>query len=106
VSLLLPGDRRPIEIAHDLGAWGGVHKRLALVEPGPRPDLGGLTQSPTTLLWVTGADLAALPRELHRLPARARYVVAPTLPPGFVAAFEVAGCSGAVVDRARRSSAA
>jgi uncharacterized protein (DUF58 family) len=106
VALLLPGDRRPIAIGHDLGAWSGVHKRLALVEAGARPNLGGLGREPGTLLWVTAAAVASLPRELERLPARARYLVAPTLPPGSVATFEVAGCSGAIVDRGRRSAVA
>ena len=36
-AVLLPGDRRPIEIGHDLGAWPAVHVRLALVEEGPAP---------------------------------------------------------------------
>ena len=36
-SILLPGDRRPIEVGHDLGAWPAVHVRLALVEEGPAP---------------------------------------------------------------------
>jgi uncharacterized protein (DUF58 family) len=108
VSLLLPGDRRPIEIGHDLGAWPGAHKRLALVEAGSGPDLGGLGHWPSTLIWVSGADMASasLPRELERQTAHARYVVAPTLPPGAVAAFHVAGCSGAIVALRRRSAVA
>jgi uncharacterized protein (DUF58 family) len=101
VALLLPGDRRPIDIGHDLGAWHGVHKRLALVEAGPRPNLAGLGHAQSTLLWVTAADLASLPRELERLPIRARYLVAPALPSGAVPAFRVAGCSGAILDRPR-----
>ena len=40
-AILLPGDRRPIEIGHDLGAWPAVHVRLALVEEGARPRRGG-----------------------------------------------------------------
>lgn len=106
VALLLPGDRRPVDIGHDLGAWTGVHKRLALVEAGARPNLGGLGHATSALLWVTAAELAALPRELERLPVRVRYLVAPALPPDAVATFEVAGCSGAVVDRGHRSAAA
>ena len=35
-SILLPGDRRPVEVGHDMGAWPAVHVRLALVEEGPR----------------------------------------------------------------------
>lgn len=106
VALLLPGDRRPIAIGHDLGAWGRVHKRLALVEAGARPNLGGLGHAQSTLLWVTAADMASLPRELERLPVRARYLVAPALPAGAVAAFRVAGCSGAALEQRRRSAVA
>ena len=36
-AVLLPGDRRPIEIGHDMGAWPAVHVRLALVEAGAPP---------------------------------------------------------------------
>ena len=36
-AVLLPGDRRPIDIGHDLGAWPAVHARLALVEEGAAP---------------------------------------------------------------------
>ncbi|HEX2070894.1 MAG TPA: DUF58 domain-containing protein [Thermoleophilaceae bacterium] len=106
VALLLPGDRRPIEIDHDLGAWPGAHKRLALVEAGTTSSLGGLGPRSGALLWVTGAKLAALPRELERLAARPRYLVAPALPPGATATFTVAGCSGTVVDHGHRSAVA
>ncbi|HEX2161971.1 MAG TPA: DUF58 domain-containing protein [Thermoleophilaceae bacterium] len=106
VTLLLPGDRRPIEIDHNLGAWNGVHKRLALVEPGATPSLGGLGPRSGALLWVTGAEAASLPRELEQLAARPRYLVAPTLPPGAIAAFAVADCSGTIVDHGHRSAVA
>src|SRR4051812_18528134 len=33
-SLLLPGERRPVGLGPDLGAWPHAHARLALVEPG------------------------------------------------------------------------
>jgi len=105
VALLVPGDRRPISIDHDLGAWPGVHKRLALVEAGTKTSVGGLGPRSGALLWVTAAG-PGLPRELELLPARPRYLVAPTLPPGAVAAFEVGGCSGRIVDRGRRSAVA
>lgn len=106
VSLLLPGDRRPIEIDHDLGAWPGIHKRLALVEAGTTPSLGGLGPRAGALLWVTAAAAAALPRDLERLAARPRYLVAPALPSGAVAAFTVAGCAGTIVDYGHRSAVA
>ncbi len=105
-SVLLPGDRRPIEIGHDLGAWPGVHARLALVEEGPAPSAGVLGPRGGAVIWVTGADLRATPRALQRMPAGSRYVVAPGPLPGVRPAFEVAGCTGCQTERARRGVAA
>jgi uncharacterized protein (DUF58 family) len=105
-SVLLPGDRRPIEIGHDLGAWPAVHARLALVEEGPAPAAGVLGPRGGAVIWVTGADLRTTPRALERLPAGSRYVVAPGALPGIRAAFEVAGCTGCLVERVRRGLAA
>jgi uncharacterized protein (DUF58 family) len=105
-SVLLPGDRRPIEIGHDLGAWPGVHARLALIEEGAAPAGGVLGPRGGAVIWVTGADLRATPRALERLPAGSRYVVAPGALPGVRAAFEVAGCTGCQVERVRRGVAA
>jgi uncharacterized protein (DUF58 family) len=105
-SVLLPGDRRPIEIGHDLGAWPAVHARLALVEEGPAPTGGVLGPRGGAVIWVTGADLRTTPRALERLPAGSRYVVAPGALPGVRASFEVAGCTGCLVERVRRGVAA
>jgi uncharacterized protein (DUF58 family) len=105
-AVLLPGERRPIEIGHDLGSWPAVHTRLALVEEGPAPSSSTLGPRGGAVVWVTGADLQVAPRVLERLPAGARYVVSPTPMPGVRAAFEVAGCTGCLVERARRSAAA
>jgi uncharacterized protein (DUF58 family) len=105
-AVLLPGERRPIDIGHDLGAWPAVHARLALVEEGPAPASGILGPRGGAVIWVTGADLHTTPRALERLPAGSRYVVAPGALPGIRAAFEVAGCTGCLVERARRGVAA
>jgi uncharacterized protein (DUF58 family) len=105
-AVLLPGDRRPIEIGHDLGAWPVVHVHLAVVEAGAPPSAATLGPRGGAVLWVTGADLRTAPRALERLPAGARYVVAPTPPPGARPAFEVAGCAGCLLERARRGVAA
>jgi uncharacterized protein (DUF58 family) len=105
-AVLLPGDRRPIDISHDLGAWPAVHARLALVETGEPPAGGVLGPRGGAVIWVTGADLRATPRALERLPAGSRYVVAPGALPGVRPAFEVAGCTGCQVERARRVVAA
>jgi uncharacterized protein (DUF58 family) len=105
-SILLPGERRPIEVGHEMGAWPGLHVRLALVEEGPAPPASTLGPRGGAVVWVTGADLRATPRMLERLPAGSRYVVTPGPPPGGRPAFEVAGCTGCLVERARRSVAA
>jgi len=105
-AVLLPGDRRPISIGHDMSAWSAVHIRLALVEESGPPPAGSLGPRAGAVLWVTGADLRAAPRALERLPAGARYVVIPEPLPGVPPAFEVAGCTGCLLDRARRSVAA
>ena len=104
-AILLPGDRRPIDIGHDLGAWPGVHARLALVEEGPAPAGGVLGPRGGAVIWVTGADLrdAASARAAARrlaLRRRARRL------PGIRPAFEVAGCTGCLVERVRRGVAA
>src|SRR5688572_29406754 len=105
-AVLLPGDRRPIDIGHDLGAWPAVHARLALVEEGAAPSSGVLGPRGGAVIWVTGADLRTTPRALERLPAGSRYVVSPTRLPGVRPEFEVAGCTGCIVDRVRRGAAA
>ena len=106
-AMLLPGERRPIEVAHDMGAWPAVHVRLALVEAGRRPRSASLGPRGGAVLWVTGADLRRAPRALERVPAGARLLVSPSRaawacsPP-----FEVAGCTGCLAERVRRSVAA
>ncbi len=101
-AVLLPGERRPIEIGHDMGAWPAVHVRLALVEAGSAPPAGTLGPRGGAVIWVTGADLLSAPRALERLPAGARIVVSPTALPAVRPLFEVAGCTGSLVERARR----
>jgi uncharacterized protein (DUF58 family) len=105
-AILLPGDRRPIELGHDLHGWSSVHARLALVEPGPPPSAASLGPRGGAVMWVTGADLRQAPRALERLPAAARIVVLPSVLPGVRPLFEVAGCTGCLVERVRRSVAA
>ena len=71
-AVLLPGDRRPIDISHDLGAWPAVHARLALVQEGAAPAGSVLGPRGGAVIWVTGADLRITPRALERLPAGSR----------------------------------
>jgi uncharacterized protein (DUF58 family) len=105
-AILLPGDRRPVEIGHDLAGWSAVHARLALVESGPAPPASTLGPRGGAVIWVTGANLSSAPRALERMPAGARVVVAPMALPGVRPLFEVAGCTGCLVERVRRGVAA
>jgi uncharacterized protein (DUF58 family) len=105
-AILLPRDRRPVEIGHDLAGWSAVHARLALVESGAAPPASSLGPRGGAVIWVTGANLTGAPRALERMPAGARIVVAPIALPGIRPLFEVAGCTGSLVERVRRVVAA
>src|SRR3954447_1107947 len=105
-AILLPGDRRPVEIGRDLSGWSAVHARLALVESGPAPPASTLGPRGGAVIWVTGAGLSGVPRALERMPAGARIVVAPIALPGVRPLFEVAECTGCLVERVRRGVAA
>ena len=90
-GLLLPGERRPVEVAPDLRAWPALHVRLALVEgedgaPAPsRLERGG------AVFWVTARRLGLAPAALRRSGAGLRYLVAPGIGPGGGGP-SVAGC--------------
>ncbi|MEA2331936.1 MAG: hypothetical protein QOH58_2074 [Thermoleophilaceae bacterium] len=105
-AILLPGERRPAEVGHDLSGWQSIHARLALVAPGPPPPAASLGPRGGAVVWVTGAELLSAPRALERLPAGARIVVSPGAFKGMRPLFEVAGCTGCLVERARRGVAA
>jgi uncharacterized protein (DUF58 family) len=105
-AILLPRERRPIEIGHDLSGWASVHGRLALVEEGPGPGASALGPRGGAVIWVTGAGSAGAPRALQRMPAGARIFVSPTVLPHARPLFEVAGCTGYLVERVRRGLAA
>jgi uncharacterized protein (DUF58 family) len=98
-SLLLPGERRPVALAPDLGAWPHAHARLALVETGPAVAPAGRAPRTGGIFWVTGSSSRRPPRALERLAAGTRYLVSPTPLPGYRTAFTVAGCTGQLLDR-------
>jgi uncharacterized protein (DUF58 family) len=107
-SILLPGERRPTDIGHDLGGWPHVHARLALVEGGTAVGPPARAARSGAVFWVTAGAARRLPRSLERLAAGTRYLVTPSPVPGYRAAFSVAGCTGQLLQRprARRSAAA
>ncbi len=104
-ALLLPGDRRPVALAPDLGAWAAVHARLALVGPsGSRPPLARARRA-GAVIWVSARMDA--PRELLRGAGGGGWLVTPaaSAPPGTPVAFTVAGCAGRRLGRATRATA-
>ena len=106
-ELLLPGDRRPVQIDSDLGAWPGAHARLALIEggsdtPAPWPS----ARSRTGTVFYVAAEASRLPARVVRGAQGGLVLVLPTtVAPGrrAIPRFEVTGCRGYVlVERGAR----
>jgi uncharacterized protein (DUF58 family) len=100
-SLLLPGDRRAVDVGPDLGAWPGLHARLALVESRAGAPRARLEARRGAIFWVTAC--ARRPHGLDRVHAD-RYLVSPNNANGG-AAFTVAGCAGVAIGRGKRRAA-
>lgn len=97
-ELLLPGDRRPLQIGSDLGSWPVAHARLALVEGGPEAPAPWAASAPRTGMTFY---VAAQPRRLSERLTRGGHaglvlvLPSPAIPPGrAVPRFEVSGCRG------------
>lgn len=107
-GLLLPGERRTVEVERDLSAWPGVHARLALVDeaaqaPAPRLAPGSRLGR---LFYVAAQPLDRLPPALVTGAALAGVLVLPeALATGLSAppTFEVTGCRGFVLGAGRRA---
>lgn len=97
-DLLLPGDRRPLRIETDLGAWAAAHARLALIEGGPRTPAPSSPSRPRGgAIFYVAAQHDELPRRLVRGGQGAAVLVLPkdlTASDRHAACFEVAGCRG------------
>jgi len=97
-DLLLPGDRRPLQIEPDLGAWPGAHARRALVEGGPSAPPPSLSRRPRAgTIFYVAAEPGRLTVPLRRAGQRAAVLVLPSeLTPEVrgVPSFEVSGCRG------------
>ena len=99
-ALLLPGDRRGLELTPDLAAWPPAHVRLALLEEGERrPSLPPMKRA-GALFWVSADPSGRMPRGLERLSSGGVWLVSPG-PAGRGVRFTVAGCSGRRLGRAR-----
>jgi uncharacterized protein (DUF58 family) len=90
-AVLLPGDRRPTLLRHDMRSFAEVHARLALLEPAATYPAISRRAGGGQVVWVTASH--AIPS----LPARlgAGWIVAPhPLAAGAPAEFRVGGCIG------------
>jgi len=94
-GLLLPGERRPIEVARDLRAWPALHVRLALVESGDEAPAASRLERGGAIFWVSPRRSGLAPSALRRSGAGSRYLVAP-------AAASAAGGSSVAGCRMRR----
>ena len=107
-ELLLPGDRRPLTIEPQLGAWPGAHAALALIEGGPRAPAPALTQRRGAVFYVAAAPPQRMPAAAEHTSA-AFLVVPREMAAGLGRpAFEVAGCLGfsaGAAARRRRATA-
>jgi uncharacterized protein (DUF58 family) len=90
-GVLLPGDRRPTLLRHDMRSFNEIHARLALLEPSTSYPALAKRPGSGPVVWVTASH--AIPS----LPTRmgAGWIVAPhPLAAGAPAEFRVGGCIG------------
>lgn len=101
-SVLLPGDRRPVELGERLAGWPQVHARLALVGTdgaGGGPALVSLTQRRGPIIFVSARMRARTPQALGTARGATRIIVVPGALAERRPLFAVAGCSGYEVSR-------
>jgi uncharacterized protein (DUF58 family) len=103
-ALLLPGDRRVVEVDSDLRAWPPLHARLALIEPEDGPPLAARVERAGAVFWVA-AGASSAPPGIARAAAAVRYLVTPAPMSEGRVEFTVAGCSVIRLGRAARSAA-
>jgi uncharacterized protein (DUF58 family) len=99
-ALLLPGERRPLHVDHELRGWRAAHVRLALVQAGGAAPAVARSGHTGAILWVTAS--AGRPPRAARGAAAISHVVSPRPLPGAPVRFEVAGCYGQALVAAGR----
>jgi uncharacterized protein (DUF58 family) len=90
-GVLLPGDRRPTQLRHDMRSFAELHARLALLEPALAYPALAKKPGSGPIVWVTASH------SIPSLPARmgAGWIVAPhPVAVGAPAEFRVGGCIG------------
>lgn len=93
-SVLLPGDRRPVELGDSLVGWPHMHARLALLGAGHGPALVSLAQRRGPIVFVSARMRARLPQALGPAHGATRILVVPGTLADRRAMFAVAGCHG------------
>jgi uncharacterized protein (DUF58 family) len=104
-ALLLPGERRAVDVDRELRSWPSLHARLALIEADSAAPFAARLERTGPVFWVTASTGDPSPG-IKRAAARARFLVRPGEWNGRAAAFTVAGCTGYRLDRggARRAA--
>jgi uncharacterized protein (DUF58 family) len=91
-SLLLPGQRRPIDLDGELRGWPALHARLALLEASEGAPRSRRLERSGAVFWVSAGG-GSLPPGVKRS-GGGSYFISPVPVSGRVPAFTVAGCSG------------
>jgi uncharacterized protein (DUF58 family) len=103
-ALLLPGDRRATVVEPDMGAWPGLHVRLALLDDAHGPALAAAQNRRGLIVFVAARPVERAPRGLGRTPGGLLLVIPGTLA-NRRAILEVAGCRGYLGTRAGSAAA-
>ena len=93
-SVLLPGDRRPVELGETLAGWAHLHARLALIGATHGPALLSLAQRRGPIVFVSARMRARMPQALGPAHGATRILVVPGVLADRRPMFAVAGCSG------------
>lgn len=93
-GVLLPGDRRPVELGETLSGWPHIHARLALIGASSGPALVSIAQRRGPIIFVSARVRARMPQGLCPARGATRIIVVPGALAGRPALFSVAGCSG------------
>ena len=104
-SVLLPGDRRPVELGETLAGWAHLHARLALIGASHGPALVSLAQRRGPVVFVSARSRARMPQALGPAHGATRVLVVPGVLADRRAMFAVAGCSGYELGRRRPGGA-
>jgi uncharacterized protein (DUF58 family) len=110
-SVLLPGDRRPVDLVETLAGWAQLHARLALMGAAVGPSLSSIRQRRGPIVFVSARMRDRLPQALGPAHGAQRVLVVPGVLLARHGAFTVSGCQGYVlsgpparVGRAARAS--